>query len=252
MNMKRKILLLAMAMLCFAFFTGPVSAYTLMATGYKGTYGNLDGFGPYLYSQDGITAGEISMQAGDGLAWVTNYYVDGKTKGVAKDASGAVIPNTFQSFCLEKYVGLWTGTAYQATLSYKTDDYPEDNLSIGVAWLYSNFVKKTLTGYNYDGGEQLREQSAKALQYAIWYLENEVSGDEYKNNIFVKAAKTQFDGLTNARANSNGAYGIKVANLTSGGTMYQSVLVATPIPAAAWLLGTGLLGLVSVRRRMTV
>ena len=39
------------------------------------------------------------------------------------------------------------------------------------------------------------------------------------------------------------------ALLTSNGTVYSQDTPTTPIPAAAWLLGSGLVGLVGIRRR---
>ena len=57
-------------------------------------------------------------------------------------------------------------------------------------------------------------------------------------------------------ADANGAFGVRALNLYedghAGDPLYlrQDMLVVVPIPAAAWLLGSGLLGLVVIRRRI--
>ena len=48
-----------------------------------------------------------------------------------------------------------------------------DPISIGTAYLYSEFAKGTLQDYAFAGTEAEREASAALLQNAIWYLEKE-------------------------------------------------------------------------------
>jgi hypothetical protein len=43
-------------------------------------------------------------------------------------------------------------------------------------------------------------------------------------------------------------YSLAISPPSTGGINYQDYTV--PIPAAAWLLGSGLVGLVAIRRRM--
>jgi hypothetical protein len=263
-RMKKTVYAMVVAAFCFAFFAPPVVASTLHLTGDGGNIGG-DGYGPY--HNEGTGGGEFTFQPSTDLQWVLNYYVAGKTKNLENpgDTDQSVRPyvmkDTFQSFCLELDEYLDPYVKYNATLSdYANrggvggyDDNHRDYLSKGVAWLYYNFAKGTLGSYQYDGGEEAREASAGLLQYAIWYLEDEVTGTSYDSNIFVQAAVAKFGNLTNAKANSYGLYGVKVVNLVDDkGGKHQDTLVVTPIPAAVWLLGTGLLGLVGIRRRATV
>ena len=91
---------------------------------------------------------------------------------------------TFQTFCVEKNETFTNGTLYNVSLSQSswsggTDNHdvgPGDPLSIGTAYLYHEFQKGTLTGYEYDlDGSQsaARKADAGLLQNTIWYLEDE-------------------------------------------------------------------------------
>lgn len=63
---------------------------------------------------------------------------------------------------------------------------------------------------------------------------------------------TDFDIYTIASGHagySTGNWMIAYTPITVGAANYQDFLVPTPIPAAFWLLGSGLMGLVAVRRR---
>ena len=52
----------------------------------------------------------------------------------------------------------------------------KDPVSAGTGWLYSQFARGSLTGYDYDNITPLgRIESARLLQLAIWMLEDELS-----------------------------------------------------------------------------
>jgi hypothetical protein len=165
---------------------------------------------------------------------------------------------SFQTFCLEYNEFIYKNTTYDAVFNTAAvfNGIPgnSDPISIGTAWLYSNFARGTLAGYDYNNLSS-RFNSAAALQNTIWWLEGEAV-DPGSGNIFRQAVLSQFHNNTDeAMANANGAYGVMVLNLYAAGHANefdykkQDMLVVTPIPAAAWLLSTGLIGLVGIRRR---
>ena len=161
-----------------------------------------------------------------------------------------MIAGTFQTFCLEVSEHVSAYGTYNAVLNNAAvlggggAVNGADPISIGTAYLYSEFAKGTLKDYVFTGTEAAREASAALLQNAIWYLE----GEGGANNAYVAWATSQVTG-GNPFVNNNGTYNVAVLNLTASDGLHQDVLVATPIPAALWLLGSGLLGLVGLRRR---
>jgi len=122
---------------------------------------------------------------------------------------------------------------------------PMDNISIGTAWLFSQFAAGTLTlddgtGSYFDAN---RYNNAGELQQAIWFLEDEPEGVD---NGYVALAQSQLGGLTLAQveADSNGAYGVVALNLfDSNGNLAQDQLAVVPEPTTAgcFLLGLGAL-----------
>ena len=128
-------------------------------------------------------------------------------------------------------------------------------LSVGVAWLYSQFATGTLAGYDYSATDGGRITSAGELQNAIWYLQGE-TGDP--GNVFSVAAVNEF-GLATA-TESVTLYGndfnVEVMNLTDGnGNAAQNQLFLDPVPdggPTVGLLGAALVALVLIGRRRAV
>jgi hypothetical protein len=95
-----------------------------------------------------------------------------------------------------------------------------DNISIGTAWLYSQFRAGTLANY-FTG---TRQANAGALQDAIWYLEGETTtlayngadGTYYYNLAKLNAGSGSLSD-TQVMADSLGAYGVIALNLFTGG-----------------------------------
>jgi hypothetical protein len=134
---------------------------------------------------------------------------------------------------------------------------PMDNISIGTAWLYSQFSAGTLTLDNGTGSYFDADQLANAgeLQQAIWYLEDEAPGVD---NGYVSLAQTTLGNLTLAQveADSNGAYDVVALNLfDSSGNLAQDQLAVVPglnpvpEPATLALASLGGLGVLLLRRK---
>jgi hypothetical protein len=139
---------------------------------------------------------------------------------------------TFQTFCIEYTEEFSPGNTYDYKKNtgavaggpgaFATDPntgLPMDNISIGTAWLYSQFRAGTLANY-FTG---TRQANAGALQDAIWYLEGETTtlafngadGTYYYNLAKLNAGS---GGLSDAQvmADSLGAYGVIALNLFNG------------------------------------
>jgi len=175
---------------------------------------------------------------------------------------------TFQTFCIEYNEEYQPGSQYDyyensgavagGVGAYATDPHtglPMDNISMGTAWLYSQFRAGTLANY-FNASQQL---NAGNLQDAIWYLENETTTLAFNGadgTAFFNAAIAG-TGLnsTTIFEDSDGAYGVIALNLysqtqvgnnlpvTINGTTYyasQDQLAIVPEPttmiAAALLL----------------
>lgn len=181
----------------------------------------------------------------------------------------------FESFCLEEKEAIGGGTVYNYTLSQAAklggatpaqrgrlpgDNTPSDPLSLGSAWLYTQFSAGTLPGYDYTPGAG-RIASATDFQKALWALENETDASNVPwdtlvaGNVFFNAAVSHFGGLAAARVDNNGLFNAEVMTLTTGtGSRIknaQDIIVRTADGGATLaLLGAGLTGLAMARRRM--
>jgi hypothetical protein len=170
----------------------------------------------------------------------------------AAEATGAY-GTGFQSFCLEKdeYVSLPGVYNYQinsAAVGGGVSGGSPDPLSMGTAWLYSQFAMGTLANYTYAGSG--RTTSAGKLQATIWWLEGEL-GDPGSANIFRQMVLGRF-GTAAAAMNSApvGYMGVHVLNLTQGSERKQDQLVKIPDGGlTAALLGVALVGCGALRRR---
>jgi hypothetical protein len=198
--------------------------------------------------------GEFTFTVLSGLD--ISHYAMGTTSNVSN-------PPSFQTFCLEENEYIQQGYTYNfgalsdSAMQGGVGGPSPDPISIGTAWLYSQFAQGTLAGYNYGAD---RTTSAGLLQNAIWWLENEGGGAP---NSFVAAAETAL-GLTDitvkldAGTNNYGVYALNLQNVDGEGCAdgnypgpnCQSQLVYVPDGGTTlMLLGGALMGLGALRRK---
>lgn len=133
-----------------------------------------------------------------------------------------------------------------------------DSIDARTAWLFKQFAKGTLADYDYaDAGNSVfdnRDQSANALQRAIWYIENELTDDEW-NSLNAKQ-QYYYNLVTGVSAselrNALGAVRAINPRLPNNPTgLRQSSLQLVPEPAslAVWAGALGLAFFAGRRRR---
>lgn len=174
-----------------------------------------------------------------------------------------------ETFCLEYKEHFSPGAVYDYSISTKAfsgdiSGPGGDPISVGTAWLYSQFATGALAGYSYGYSNATAIAARKAtsfnLQLAFWYLEDEtqfISGYgsyDPTTNPFLSAATSHFGGnLAAAKADANGAYGVLVLNITSnnGANLHQSQLYYVPDSATTLvLLGLAFLAVAAFRGRL--
>lgn len=185
-----------------------------------------------------------------GNATVQNYIIS-QYNSDALVKSGS--QTGFETFCVEINESFKSGTEYNTTMAQNI--LPGGAaVTIGTAYLYSQFAQGTLQGYTYSttspapGKTNSREYTSDELQDAIWYLQGEITsqGDSYTtangllyefggnyfnptNDPFVKLVENMFG--TNAFASdANDNYGVQVLELTLNGQPAQDQLVYCPVP----------------------
>ena len=157
--------------------------------------------------------------------------------GIPKDGNG------FETFCMNTSTPQ-LGNPETATMSV-------GQVTLGTAWLYSEFARGILGGYNYTPGAG-RAASAYDLQNAIWALQGQHVYSAAAASVFLSGVVTKFGSLAAAEAGSGGSYGVDELWLTYNGTTSQPMLAYVPrVPdggVTAMLLGLGMLGLAGLRR----
>jgi hypothetical protein len=187
----------------------------------------------YSYS----TSGEFRAVGNSDLDAVINWSAySSLTKGTVTPGdngynSGLNGLAYFQTFCIEHNEYFSPGVSYSAGISqnamYGGQPNGSDPISIGTAWLYSQFAAGILSGYTYAYGGG-RVSTAGALQQAIWWLEDEVGG--VNNSLVALAKDTLNKDDTTIRDDANGAYGVYALNLGTPGQVQDQLVIVVPEP----------------------
>ena len=178
-----------------------------------------------------------------------NPTLAGYTPATANLAAG---PVNFQTLCVETTEYFTPGDTYNVLISdgiLPDDQFPSgEPITMGTAWLYSQFAAGTLTGYDYTEGSG-RIATAGDLQQAIWYLQGDVGSlvnGSANGTAFYNEAATAL-GMANINNAANGAYGVVCLNLRDGNDQDQLMVVPEPSVVSFGLLLLLPLGLKKVR-----
>jgi hypothetical protein len=199
----------------------------------------------------------------DTITLDTNSYSDSSGGGeftaitpdltTSKYSASTMMDGGFETFCLSFDEEFSPGSKYNFTVGSDIMDPsftpPASPLTIGTAYLYSQFAAGTLAGYDYAGGSG-RKESALKLQTAIWWLQGE--GTEGAPGATSYDPSNPFESLVNGvfggdpfRA-SNGADGVDVLVLTNSNGSYSQPQLYVGVPdsgTTAALLGLGLVAI---------
>jgi len=164
----------------------------------------------------------------------------------------------FGTFCINRAVNINVPGQYNATVIQSGIDPNNGNqISLGTAWLFSQFAGGSLGSYNYTAGVG-RASSAYQLQLAIWVLEGQypLASIVPGSNPFINAVITQFGTLLGAEADNNQTYSVGVLGLNyvdaNGRPLGAAQPMLTLLPdggSVLILLGMGLSGLAVFARK---
>jgi VPDSG-CTERM motif len=214
------------------------------------TVGGPGGWGPYQTGQ----GGEFTFQSSDLGAVINGYYSGAKNQVTGANPS-------FQTFCVEGAETVAGNTTYTFAFNSKTVASANQPLSVGAAFLYSQFASGALLsstpGYDY-GTDAGRLVDAGLLQNAIWHymggIEGTISVDS--SNPYETYASLILGGDAAAQAVASvGLDGVSVLNsFNLNGTGAQDMLIwnSPDGGTTVMLLGMGLMGLVFISRRLAL
>jgi len=186
------------------------------------------------------SSGTITLSTGPNSVGVGGEFV-------ATGFGGLSDLGTFSSFCLEHNEYFNPGGTYNAAVNtaavsggVSTSGSPgSDPLSMGTAWLYSQFRAGTLGGYT-------GAATAGQLQNAIWWLEGEIAADQSANPFISLIPDASWRDY-NSKVDANGAFGVVALNLNyrntdgSNGRRAQDQLAIVPVPEPTTIIAGALL-----------
>ena len=176
--------------------------------------------------------------------------------------------NSFQTFCVQTAVDFAPGVTYNYAASLDSlgsTGYPAPNTTLGTpdsfplaegtAWLYSQFARGTLQGYDFSNASGQRWADAGELQAAIWYLQGN-QPEPYlaggPGNVYYAEAVAALGANVDANATLSTDFGVEILNLNSGpNANNQNQLGLVPDGGATlMLIGSSLAGLAWLRRKI--
>jgi hypothetical protein len=166
-----------------------------------------------------VTTGTITG-ATDGGSWGYSSGLDGQ--------------RYFQTFCTEIAEEFSPGSSYPVTAIGNSAMYAGTGhavpITLGVAYLYSQFAAGTLAGYDYNYGSG-RSTTAGVLQEAIWYLLGESGDGAQLAGLALTDLQNSPIPSTQWMQPADGAYGVGDMVLDNPGQAQdQLVMVAVPEP----------------------
>jgi hypothetical protein len=184
---------------------------------------------------------------------------------VSNVSGGDLAGQNFITFCVEIEEHVNAGaTQYQYALSNQVKSRGTTggayNLNNQTAFLYSSYRSGALNGISVSSGTSNYTFNAastdhlEALQKAIWDI-------EYTGTVGGINTTTGLNTLENAlylyATNGSNSWSdlgdVRVLNLTTAnGSPAQDQLAVVPIPAAAWLFGSALLGFAGISRKRKI
>jgi len=197
------------------------------------------------FSDNNYGGGEFRAVGNSGLDSVVNW--GAYTAATSGTTSGQ---QYFQTFCTELQEEFYPGTSYNISsignnALYNNNGGTPIPITLGVAYLYSQFAAGTLGGYDYTYGSG-RVASAENLQYAIWTLLGEsaigVTGAALADLKAVTGSGSGDIFATSADwySAANGAYGVRDMVLGNPG-QNQDQLVMDPVPEPTTMIAGALL-----------
>jgi hypothetical protein len=170
----------------------------------------ISGYGPYQTGQ----GGEFTLQVIGSGSPDLNPYLGYYAAGAINQVSGALNQPSFQTFCVEGGENIYANSTYDISLGSSTV-FSGTPLSAGAAFLYYEFAKGTLVGYDYATTVAARKADADKLQRAIWWLMGQEAQTYTASNPYMLLAVTTFGSQAAAlAANSSLATPISVSVLS--------------------------------------